>query len=191
MKGYALLKNIIKNIYFWGVRKYVRSFYEEKYLYGRWFDEDMTGWFWGLNSIRMHKKLGIKTKVKWPISPFITVAGDSKNIVFDVDDMNNFQGKGVYYQCFDGKIIIGKGTYIANNVGLITANHDLKNLDSHLPGKDIIIGEKCWIGMNSIILPGVHIGNGTIIGAGSVVTKSFEKGNCVIAGNPARVIKEL
>ena len=45
--------------------------------------------------------------------------------------------------------------------------------------------------MNSVILPEVTLGDYTIVGAGSIVTKSFTKGNCVIAGNPAKVIKEL
>lgn len=45
--------------------------------------------------------------------------------------------------------------------------------------------------MNSVILPGVTLGNHTIVGAGSVVTKSFPEGNCVIVGNPGRVIKKL
>ena len=45
--------------------------------------------------------------------------------------------------------------------------------------------------MNSVVLPGVHLGNNTIVGAGSVVTKSFMDGNCIIAGNPARIIKRL
>ena len=45
--------------------------------------------------------------------------------------------------------------------------------------------------MNSVILPGVTLGDHTVVGAGSVVTKSFEQGYCVIAGNPARIIREL
>jgi acetyltransferase-like isoleucine patch superfamily enzyme len=45
--------------------------------------------------------------------------------------------------------------------------------------------------MNAVILPGVTLGDHTIVGAGSVVTKSFENGNCVIAGNPAKIIKNL
>ena len=45
--------------------------------------------------------------------------------------------------------------------------------------------------MNSIILPGVKLGDKTIVGAGSIVTKSFEEGNCVIVGNPAKIIKKL
>ena len=91
----------------------------------------------------------------------------------------------------DGKIVIGEGTYIAPNVGIITTNHDLNNPDEHLGGEDVLIGKQCWIGMNSVILPGVVLGDHTIVGAGSIVTKSFHEGNCVIAGNPARKIKEL
>ncbi|EOJ3081127.1 DapH/DapD/GlmU-related protein, partial [Acinetobacter baumannii] len=53
------------------------------------------------------------------------------------------------------------------------------------------IGDKCWIGMNSVILPGVVLGNGTIVAAGAVVTKSFKQGNIVIAGVPAKIIKEI
>jgi acetyltransferase-like isoleucine patch superfamily enzyme len=45
--------------------------------------------------------------------------------------------------------------------------------------------------MNSVILPGVELGDFTVVGAGSVVTKSFKDGYCVIAGNPAKVIRLL
>lgn len=97
---------------------------------------------------------------------------------------------GTYFQAF-GKINIVRGSYIAQNVGIITANHNLHDLDSHSQPRDVNIGEKCWIGMNSVVLPGVTLGPHTIVGAGSVVTKSFPKGNCVIAGNPAKIIRHL
>ena len=45
--------------------------------------------------------------------------------------------------------------------------------------------------MNAVILPGVVLGENTIVGAGSVVTKRFEQGHCVVVGNPARIIKTL
>nr|WP_283244199.1 DapH/DapD/GlmU-related protein [Luoshenia tenuis] len=54
-----------------------------------------------------------------------------------------------------------------------------------------MLGEKCWIGMNSVVLPGVTLGPHTVVGAGAVVTKSFPEGYCVIAGNPARMIRKL
>lgn len=52
----------------------------------------------------------------------------------------------------------------------------------------IKIGNDCFIGIRSIILPGVTLGDQTIVGAGSVVTKSFPEGHVVIAGNPAKVL---
>lgn len=115
-----------------------------------------------------------------------------ENIHFHVDDIANFQKCGSYFQAaLDAHIWIGKGTCIAANVGIITANHDLNDLTKAAPGKDVRIGENCWIGMNSVILPGVELGEHTIVGAGSVATKSFPQGNVVIAGNPAKVIRVL
>ncbi|MBO8759626.1 type 8 capsular polysaccharide synthesis protein Cap8J, partial [Staphylococcus aureus] len=57
--------------------------------------------------------------------------------------------------------------------------------------EDVKIGNYSWIGMNSVILPGVELGEHTIVGAGSVVTKSFPEGNVVIGGNPAKIIKKI
>jgi len=106
-------------------------------------------------------------------------------------DLNNFQSLGTYFQTWDAKIIIGKGTYIAQNCGFITSNHDIYDLNSRGKAADIIIGKCCWIGMNSMLLPGVVLGDHTIVGAGSVVTHSFPDGFCIVAGNPAKIIRKI
>ena len=63
--------------------------------------------------------------------------------------------------------------------------------DSDLvPSREIKIGKNCFIGCNSIILKGTVLGDGCVVGAGAVVAGKFED-NCVIAGNPARVIKRI
>lgn len=147
------------------------------------------GWKWVCQGIFYQKILGFNRYIKFPVNFRMVVS--SNNIEFDADDLNNFQHFGCYFQNFSGKIKIGSGTYIAPNVGIITANHDLDNLCCHNVAKDVIIGMNCWIGMNSVVLPGIVLGNHTIVGAGSVVTKSFKEGNCVIAGNPAKKIKDL
>ena len=54
----------------------------------------------------------------------------------------------------------------------------------------VIIGKNCFIGCNALIFKGVVLGDNCVVGAGSVVTGQFED-NCVIAGNPARVIRKL
>lgn len=64
-------------------------------------------------------------------------------------------------------------------------------LDWSAPSRAIIIGDDCWIGANVTILKGVEIGNGCIIAAGSVVTSGIFPDNSLIAGNPAKLIKEL
>ncbi len=165
-------------------------FFDKRYLRGRHFENNYVGWYWVYRSLLWQKIFGFNRHIPWPVSPFIVISNAS-NIEFDIDNLDNFQQFGNYFQNFMGKIVIGKGTYIAPNVGIITVNHNPRNLDIYLEPENVIIGNSCWIGMNSIILPGVHLGDMTIVGAGSVVTKSFPEGNIVIAGNPAKIIKKM
>lgn len=164
-------------------------YYDRQYLKGRWFKKiNSEGWQWAASDI-LHRMLFQTNKsIKWPVSPYSSYGN---NILFDVDDLNNFMGTGNYFQTLNAQIVIGKGTWIARNVGIITTNHDIYNLDKHGEGKNVILGKSCWIGMNSVILPGVILGDHTIVGAGSVVTHSYPDGNCIIAGNPAKLIKLL
>lgn len=86
------------------------------------------------------------------------------------------------------KIIIGDNLKMGPGVGLISANHDIDNYDKHIKNEPIRIGNNVWIGMNSVILPGVSIGDNVIIGAGSIVTKNLPS-NVIAVGNPCKVIK--
>lgn len=79
-------------------------------------------------------------------------------------------------------IHIGENTFIAR--GATVLSHDFTR-GIHT---DTYIGSKCFVGVNAIIMPGIKIGDETIIGAGSVVTKSLPS-NCIAAGNPAEIIK--
>lgn len=170
------------------LKKLLSPFYKIEYLSGKYFDEKRMGFWWAIRSlphiVGMHRQ-----GVYWPVNPQCNILGGGQ-ISFDNSSLNVFQNSGCYFQGFE-KITIGKNVWIAQNVGIITANHDLNNPDLHAPGKPVVIGDKCWIGMNSVILPGVVLGDNTIVGAGSVVTKSFENGHCVVAGNPAKLIKRL
>lgn len=98
-------------------------------------------------------------------------------------------GDGCYIQG-NGKLIIGNYVLVATNVGVISGNHNVYNQNEDI-GKTTILGDYCWIGMNSVILPGVVLGPRTVVGAGSVVTKSFPEGFCIVAGNPAVKIKDI
>ena len=91
------------------------------------------------------------------------------------------------------KIEIGDNTLIGPNTGIYTACHPIdydKRLEGKEFGKPISIGKNVWIGGSCIILPGVHIGDNSVIGAGSVVTKDIPS-NVVAVGNPCKIIKEL
>lgn len=180
----------IKKTYAWCIG---HIFYKSKYLKGKEFDRYRfsSGWHWVLENVFMQKIVGYQRHIPFPVSYRSRVL-NWENIVFDLDSIGVFQNNGNYFQAAaDAHIYIGKGTYIASNVGIITANHDLNDLTKAAAGKDVRLGENCWIGMNSTILPGVTLGEHTIVGAGSVVTKSFPEGHCVIAGNPAKVIRTL
>jgi len=95
--------------------------------------------------------------------------------------------KGCYIQG-NGKLIIGNYVRIGPNVGILSGNHDIYNHFKQ-DRRVTIIGDYTWIGMNSVILPGVVLGPRTVVGAGAVVTKSFPEGYCVIGGNPANHLK--
>lgn len=164
--------------------------FDRRYLVGRPFTEGIDGWRWVQRSILTQRILSYNRHIPWPVSPFTTVSSPI-NIDFDPDDLVMFQQFGTYFQNFAGRITIGKGSFIAPNVGIITANHDLSNPSTHLPGKDVVLGPRCWIGMNAVILPGVVLGENTVVAAGAVVTQSFPAGHAVIAGVPAKLLKPL
>jgi acetyltransferase-like isoleucine patch superfamily enzyme len=93
------------------------------------------------------------------------------------------------------RIRIGSRTLVGPNVSFYSGTHPLdaavrNGTEGPESGKEIEIGEDCWIGGGATILPGVRLGRGVVVGAASVVTKSVG-GWRVIAGNPARVIREI
>lgn len=135
----------------------------------------------------MQRIIGINRKAYWP-THFTSNIGGIENILAGIDTSPGYS-PGCYIQGV-GKICIGDYTQIGPNVGIISANHQTNDTRKHTIGS-VIIGKYCWIGMNSIILPNVELGDFITVGAGSVVTKSFKDGYCVIAGNPAKMIKKL
>lgn len=187
------LKKILKAI-FPAIRPAVDLFlsavFDRKYMTGRHFDSSYVGYVWALRSIWQRHILRLGPKVPFPVALGCTIS-DPSRIYFHPDDLNNFQTNGTYFQCAFADIHLGCGCYIAPNVGIITANHDPLHLDRHLPGQDVVLGDHCWIGMNSVVLPGVVLGEHTVVAAGSVVTKSFPGGFCILAGTPAKVVKYL
>lgn len=88
------------------------------------------------------------------------------------------------------EIRIGNNCLIGPNVGIYTTGHDIQAKDRYKSGyaRPITIGDDVWIGGHSCILPGVSIGDGAVIAAGSVVTKDVRP-YTVVGGNPAKLLK--
>lgn len=93
----------------------------------------------------------------------------------------------------DGHIYIGDKTMIGPNVTIATAGHPIlpslreKAMQYNI---DVHIGRNVWIGAGAVILPGITIGDNSVIGAGSIVTKDVPA-NVVAVGNPCRVMREI
>lgn len=93
-------------------------------------------------------------------------------------------------------IKIGKNTLIGANCKIIDNDfHPLdtfsriNNLNENIKSREILIGENCFLGMNSIVLKGTILGDNCIVGAGSIVSGIFKEGSIII-GNPGKVYKE-
>lgn len=80
-------------------------------------------------------------------------------------------------------IYIGEESFVASGA-MILAHDFCRSLH-----KNTIIGKRCFIGARAIIMPGVTIGDEVIVGSGAIVTKNV-KSNCIVAGNPAKIINE-
>ena len=93
----------------------------------------------------------------------------------------------------DTHIYVGDCTMFGPNVTVATAGHPIlpelreKAYQFNMP---VHIGRNCWLGAGVIVLPGINIGDNTVVGAGSVVTKDLPA-NVVAVGNPCRVLREI
>lgn len=139
-----------------------------------WFKQKVLNW-------------GGNRRAYWPVH-WTSKVYDAENILVGVDAYPGIMG-GCYITGRGG-IEIGDYTQIAPNVVIVSANHDVYDSRKHITAK-VTIGKYCWIGAGAKIMPGVTLGDWTIVAAGAVVTKSFANGYCIIAGVPAKQVKEL
>lgn len=130
-------------------------------------------------------KIGLSQRY-WPSKKTCLLANPHKVYV----GINSLIGRPGNYIQGSGEVYFGNYVQLAPNVGILSSNHDLYDQRKSTE-KKVVIGDYCWIGMNSVILPGVRLGTRTVVAAGSVVTKSFPEGYCVIGGSPAKIIKLL
>lgn len=142
-----------------------------------WAARMLRGWFTKRAILKCGKKVNIDQGARYGLD---IILGDYSSIGKD-----SFVQSGTY---------IGKHVMIAPDCGIYTMNHGFQRVDIPMreqglsKPKRVVIEDDVWIGTKTVILPGVHIGKGAIIGAGSVVTKSIPP-YAIAAGNPARVKK--
>lgn len=129
--------------------------------------------------------LGINRFVSWPthFTSRILYGSRIKAGINTAPGLSN----GCYIQGRNG-IVFGNNVRIGPGVGIVSANHDPDNYDDWLPSIPIRIGDNVWIGMNSVIMPGVQIGENCVIGSNSVVTSDIPP-NSIAMGTPCRVVK--
>jgi maltose O-acetyltransferase len=106
-------------------------------------------------------------------------------------EIGDHSGLGV--DSFIGLVKIGQNVMMGPQVIIMDSSHlfSIKNIPMRTQGsvsKGIEIEDDVWIGARTIILPGIKIGRGSVVGAGSIVTKDVPK-NAVVGGNPARLIR--
>lgn len=103
-------------------------------------------------------------------------------------------GSGLGVNCFvHGPLRIGDNVMMGPDVVILTHTHNIERTDIPMVKQgsrieEVIIGNDVWIGMRSIIMPGVKIGNGAVIGAGAIVTKDVPD-YAIVGGVPAKFIK--
>lgn len=112
-----------------------------------------------------------------------------KNITIENDVYINFGC--IILDC--NKVVIGEHTLIGPNCGLYAANHAIdkeERINGGCIGKPIHIGKNVWLGGDVKVLGGVTIGDNTIIGTGSIVTKDIPS-NCIAVGSPCKVLRYI
>jgi len=138
----------------------------------------------------MEKSLKIKFKVITFISTIIRFMRfiNYRLKGYDIQPSTIIEGNVKFDKLFPKGIHIGANTLVGNGVVILSHDHCKRVEDNQPYLIHTYIGKNCFIALNSIILPGVKIGNEVIVGAGSVVTKDVPS-NTVVAGNPARIIR--
>jgi len=136
--------------------------------------------------------LGINRRVRWAVHfTSVVIAPEKISIEPCRFIFKSFaRSPGCYIQAENG-IVFGANVLFGPHVKIISQNHNITDRnDAPLQASPIRIHDNCWLGAGVTILPGVELGHNCVVGAGAVVTHSFPP-YVVLAGNPARIIREL
>lgn len=121
----------------------------------------------------------------------IAVEDDGNTVA--LGDKTTFS-RPVHLAAIEGtRLMLGEDCMLSANISVRTGDsHSVVDLEGNRinPSKDVIIGNHVWIGNTVLITKGAHVADNSIIGTGSVVTRAFETTGVVVAGNPAKIVKE-
>ncbi|MBN2167369.1 MAG: acyltransferase [Marinilabiliaceae bacterium] len=126
-------------------------------------------------------------KISWPVHPSTQIKAP-ENIKIGT------LAPGLAVNCYiDARngIELEENVWIGPNVSIISMDHDINNYDQYVKESPIIIQKNSLLTSGCKILPGVVLGEHTIVAAGTVVTKSFPEGNQILAGVPAKIVKTI
>lgn len=135
----------------------------------------------------VQKIFGINRRVPWPVHW-------TSKVMAPENIKRGNRSPGMANGChIDGRngIVIEDNVWVGPRVTIVSMNHDLNDYSRYQTSEPVVIRKNCWLGANAVILPGVEIGEHTVVAAGAIVVRSFPEGNQVLAGNPAKVIKKL
>lgn len=144
-----------------------------------------------------------------------TLIGDNNAVIIRRDARFGRSGSDIWLEDGDCRLEIGRRTIVEGvhfavtepgcsiTVGddcLFSVGIELRTGDSHPvfdadtgvrinPAESIVIADRVWVGAHARILKGVHLASDTVVGTAAVVSTGFAEGNCVVAGNPARVVR--
>ena len=145
-----------------------------------------------------HKISSLGTYFGFTNIDYTYVHGDRKRIFLG----DNCSTMNSIFNVISGEIHIGDNTILGHNCMLLTGTHnfkygqrisllnDIAEEETPKRGRDIVIGEGCFIGSGVIVIGPVKIGNNVIVAAGSVVNKDIQD-SCFVGGIPAKIIKDL
>ena len=149
------------------------------------------------------KNATIQPMTRMDVMPFNRFYLGNQSTIEDFCTVNNGVGK-IYIgddtriglgSVLIGPVYVGNHVRLAQNVVISALNHNYQDIELPISKQgvntsEVYVGDETWIGANAVILPGVFIGKHCVIAAGSVVTKNVPSYS-VVAGNPARVVKEF
>lgn len=184
------------------IAKKVRNKYEFIFCHNKFVKGKQNSIHFGNNTRFKHCNVivhGANNKVIFGNNCYMTglrilIEGENNTIEFGEGVLvNASSGQPTVINALGGtEIKIGAGSLFSNNIEIHSSDyHGIYNEKGERvnPDKSITIGSKVWIGLGCTILKGSKISDGSIVGAGSVVSGTFPEENVVIAGNPAKVIK--